>query len=197
MSAGERLSSAGGRPRAARNAAEREGNVDFFDAVANRHSVRAFAPREVERSKVTRILQAANAAPSAGNLQAYQIYLASGRADRLALAYAALSQMFIAEAPIVLVFCAVPARSERKYRSRGRDLYCLQDATIAAAYAQLAASALGLGSVWVGAFDEGEVRRALDIPGDERPVAIIAIGYAAERQEHTPRRELDDLVRER
>ncbi len=170
--------------------------MDFFTVVASRCSVRMFERREIEPDKLRQVLAAACAAPSAGNLQAYQIYVVRQRAKRLALAHASLGQMFIAEAPVDLVFCAVPDRSAIKYRARGRDLYCLQDATIACAYAQLAATALGLGSVWVGAFDEGAVRRELGLLPGEVPVAILALGHPAERPEPTPRRRLDDLVRE-
>jgi len=170
--------------------------MDFFDAVARRHSVRAFENVEVEQEKVERILEAANRAPSAGDLQAYQVYLVRSRNLRLALARAALDQMFIAEAPLVLVFCAAPAKSAIKYGRRGQQLYALQDATIACAYAQLAATALGLGAVWVGAFDEDAVRRAIGIQEDEIPISILPVGYPAQAPAPTPRRRLKDLVRE-
>lgn len=169
--------------------------MDFFDVAARRRSIRAFKPTKVEREKVDRILETINRAPSAGDLQAYQVYLVTGRDQRLALARAALDQMFISEAPLVLVFCAVPPRSAIKYGRRGQ-LYALQDATIACTHAQLAATALGLGSTWVGAFDEEAVRRAIGVPASEIPIAILPIGYPAEAPSPTPRRSLSDLVRE-
>ncbi len=101
--------------------------------------------------------------------------------------------MRIAQAPASLVFCANPARSAAKYRNRGERLFALQDATIACAFAMLAATALGLGTVWVGAFDDGAVQRVLGV-GDLLPVAILPVGYPAEDPEPTPRRSLDDLV---
>lgn len=170
--------------------------MDFFDTVARRHSVRAFKNIDVEREKIDRILATINRAPSAGDLQAYQVYLVRSRDSRLALAQAALDQTFVSEAPLVLVFCAVPYRSAIKYGQRGEQLYALQDATIACAYAQLAATALGLGAVWVGAFDEDAVRRATGATVDEIPVAILPVGYSAEAPSWTPRRNLGDLVRE-
>lgn len=101
---------------------------------------------------------------------------------------------FVAQAPMVLVFCANQARSPAKYRERGASLYAIQDATIACAFAMLAATALGLGTVWVGAFDAAAVQRV----GchDLLPVAILPIGYPAEEPEPTPRRSLTDLVHE-
>lgn len=170
--------------------------MDFFDTAASRHSIRAFENVDVEREKIDRILETMNRAPSAGDLQAYQVYLVRSRNRRLALARAALDQMFISEAPFVLVFCAVPSRSAIKYGRRGEQLYALQDATIACAHAQLAAAALGLGSTWVGAFDEDAVRQAVGIAGREIPIAILPVGYPAEAPSQTARRRLVDLFRE-
>lgn len=170
--------------------------MNFFEAVRKRHSVRAFAATPVEPDKLQAILEAANQAPSAGNFQAYEIYLARRERDRLALARAALGQMFIAEAPVALVFCAHPARSAGKYGQRGIRLYALQDATIACAFAMLAATTLGLATVWVGAFDDAAVARAIGAPQGILPVAVLPIGYPAEEPEPTPRRQLQELVHE-
>jgi len=169
--------------------------VDLFEVIRTRRSVRAFAPQAVEAEKVMQVLAAANAAPSAGNLQAYEIFQVMGEQKRSELARAALDQFFVAEAPVVLVFCANPLRSAAKYRERGTRLYAIQDATIACAFAMLAATALGLGTVWVGAFDDAAVERALGCR-DLSPVAILPIGYPAEQPEATARRALADLVHE-
>jgi len=166
----------------------------FFRVVRARHSIRAFADRPVAAEMLQAILDAANRAPSAGNLQAYAIYVVTNPAARGALARAAFDQAFVGQAPVALVFCAHPARSAWKYGERGRTLYCVQDATIACAYAQLAAAALGLATVWVGAFDEEAVRRALGADRDLRPVAVLPIGYPAEEPEITGRRPLESLV---
>ena len=170
--------------------------MDFFQTVRRRQCVRAFAKRPVEPEKLTALLEAASRAPSAGNLQAYEIYLVRQPPKLQALARAALNQDFIAQAPLALVFCAHPARSTRKYGERGRTLYCVQDATIAAAFALLAATALGLASVWVGAFDDEAVRQATGMLKGHVPVAILPVGYAAEVPEPTARRPLSDLVHE-
>jgi nitroreductase len=128
-------------------------------------------------------------------LQAYEIFLVRDERKKEALADAALGQEFVAEAPVVLVFCANPSRSARRYGSRGRDLYSIQDATIACTFAMLAATSLGLGSCWVGAFDDEEVKRILGIK-DLKPIAILPIGYPAQRPFPTSRRSLKDLVHE-
>jgi nitroreductase len=166
---------------------------EFFGIVSRRHSIRAFVARPVEDWKVHLILNTANRAPSAGNLQSYEIFVIVGKQKKVQLAEAAYGQEFIAQAPLVLVFAADPSRSALKYGSRGEELYCIQDATIAAAYAQLSATSLDLGSVWVGAFDE---RRALKVLDEKnlRPLVIMPIGYAAESPEPTDRRKLEDTV---
>jgi nitroreductase len=169
--------------------------VDYFTLIEERHSIRAYQRREVEDEKLQSILHAANRAPSAGDLQAYQIVAARSPAVRQALARAALDQDSVAQAPVILVFLADPPRSASRYGHRGETLYCLQDATIACAYAQLAARDLGLGSVWVGAFRKDAVREAIGSPPDQVPVALLPLGYPAEEPRITPRRSLTDLVR--
>ena len=168
--------------------------MEFFEVIRTRQSIRAFQDRPVEPDKLQQILEAINRAPSAGNLQGYEVYLVTNRACLQAMTRAAVGQDFIEQAPLALVFCAHPARSARKYSQRGTTLYCVQDATIACAYAQLAVTALGLASVWVGAFNEEEARAAIGVGEDLRPVAILPIGYAAETPEHRSRRALTELV---
>lgn len=169
--------------------------MEFFDVVQRRHSVRAYEPRPVDEETLNTILECANRAPSAGNLQAYEIVAVTDPKTRQALARAALDQEFITQAPAVLVFLQHPRRSAIRYGERGTDLYSLQDATIACAYAQLAATAAGLASCWVGAFEEEPIRSLLKAPAGVRPVALLPLGYPAEAPEPTRRRRLSDLTR--
>ena len=169
--------------------------MEFFDVVQSRHSIRAFKPQPIEPEKLHAILDAANRAPSAGNLQGYEIFAVTNHDVLQVLRLASWDQEFISQAVVALVFCANPARLSVKYGHRGESLYCVQDATIACAYAQLAATALGLASVWVGAFDEASVRAAIHIGEDLLPVAILPIGYPGKEPKIRPRRELNDLVK--
>jgi len=169
---------------------------DFFQTVEARRSVRAFQPKPIEAAQLEAILAAANRAPSAGNLQAYEIGIVRDAATLGALARTCFNQTFLAQAAVALVFCADPARSAAKYGAKGETLYSLQDATIATAYAELAVAALGLGACWVGAFDEETIRRLLGLRAGLRPVAILAIGWPAEQPPRTSRRDLADLTRE-
>ena len=166
--------------------------MEFTEVLAKRRSIRSYTPQPVEEDKLRCIFVAANMAPSAGNLQSYQVRVVRDQAKRNALAQAANGQGFIADSPVSLVFCADPARSAQKYGQRGSELYSVQDATIAATYAMLAAVNLGLATVWVGDFDEKKVQEVLEIKSI-RPVAIFSLGYAAEQPQPSPRRAIEEI----
>jgi len=171
--------------------------MELFEAIQTRQSIRRFQRTPVEDEKLARIFEAVNRAPSAGNLQAYRIFIVREASIRQALARAANNQLFLAEAPIVLVFCADPSRSATVWGVKGEQLLCVQDATVACAYAQLAATALGLASVWLGAVIEAEtIREVLGLTEDLWPMALLPLGYAAEQPARTPRRALKDILLE-
>jgi nitroreductase len=169
--------------------------LNFFETVRHRHSIRKYqTDMPVEPAKLHAILEMACAAPSAGDLQAYRIIVVQDLTVRTALQHAALDQTFISAAPLCLVFCADPQRSAQQFGERGAHLYTIQDATIAAAYAQLGAVAAGIGSTWVGQFDEKQVRAAIDLEPTLLPVALLSLGYSAENPEPSARRRLDEVV---
>lgn len=170
--------------------------MDFLEVLAKRQSVRKFQSRPVEENKVQKILAAVSSAPSAGNLQAYQVHVVKDRQAKISLANAAFGQDFVAQAPLVLVFLADPSRSAQKYGQRGLQLYSLQDATIAATFAWLAAVNQGLSGVWVGAFDDEQVLAILNAPKKLVPIAILPIGYPAESPTKTPRLSLSQLTKQ-
>ena len=170
--------------------------MDFFQLIEKRHSMRKYTNTPVEEEKLQQILAATNRAPSAGDLQGYEVYVVRKAELRQALVQAADGQEFIAEAQVTLAFCANPARSAVWYKKRGVKLYSVQDATIACTFAMLAATALGLATVWVGAFNEEAVQSVLGIPLELIPVALLPIGYAAKEPRITPRRELTDIIHE-
>lgn len=169
--------------------------MDLFQVIERRHSCRAFEAGDVGSDMLDRIFGAVRLAPSAGDLQAFTIVTVREQGRRLQLAEAAYGQDFVAQAPIMLAFLADERRSEAKYHERGATLFSIQDATIAATYAQLAATAEGLASCWVGAFDEGRVAAILGAPLRLRPVALMPIGYPAEKLKHRSRRPLSELVK--
>jgi nitroreductase len=167
--------------------------MNFFDVVKKRRSIRSFLPAPIAEEDLRRILDAANAAPSAGNLQSYEIYVVMDKRRRESLARAAHEQLFVACAPVSLVFCTNTERCAERYRKRA-DLYAVQDATIACTFAMLAAAAQGLATVWVGAFETDDVRRLIGAPPGIVPVAILPVGRPAGAPEAPARRSLEDLV---
>jgi len=168
--------------------------LNLFEAIKLRRSVRDFTREEVSEEEAGRLLEAARWAPSAGNIQPWEFVVVRECERKRRLAEAALDQSFIEEAPVVIVVCADENRSGLGYGSRGVDLYCIQDTAAAVENMLLAACALGLGACWVGAFHEGEVKEALNLPRGIRPLAIIPVGRPAGRT-HTPyKRSVNEIV---
>jgi nitroreductase len=168
--------------------------LEFFDVLGTRQAIRLFKPTAVEPEKLEAILDGAvNRAPSAGNLQAYRVYVVERHEDRQALRQVARGRDAIPTAPLVLVFCSDPERVVEQYGERGAR-YAVQDATIAATFAMLTATALGLASVPIGSFDDEGVRRVIRAPEGVTPVLITPIGYAAESPERRERRPAAELV---
>lgn len=151
--------------------------MEFIDVITKRKSVRSYLPKEVPEELITEIAQRMERAPSAGDLKAWKAFFLSSPDVRKQIAAAALDQNFLAQAPVVVVFCANPEVSSKKYGERGASFYCLQDATIAAAYCQLIATDLGLATCWVGAFYSSEIQRIAKIPETLQPIALMALGY--------------------
>jgi nitroreductase len=169
--------------------------MEFPELIKKRFSARSYLPKEVEKEKLDKLLSMLALAPSAGNLQAYKIAIITDKSKREELAYACMEQNFIADAPVVLVFLADLRTSGKKFGDRGMRMFAIQDATIAAAYTQLAATELGLATVWVGTFESHEVMRLSNAGEYEVPVAVLPIGYTNEKPDKKTRKTLDKLVK--
>jgi len=168
--------------------------MEFYNVLDSRRSIRSFKDKAIHDDKLNRILEAVMSAPTAGNLQSYRVLVVRDRATKEALCKAAWDQKFVMEAPVVLVFSTLSWISESKYAHRGRELYTIQDATIATTYAHLAAVAEGLGSCWVGAFDPDQVSAAVDLPKDQTAVALLPIGHPKKVPGRTSRIPMKDMV---
>jgi nitroreductase len=161
---------------------------------AARFSCRSFAGTALSEADTEYLLEAARWAPSAGNRQPWRFVVVTAAATKALLATAAFGQEFVAQAPLVIVVCALPEESARRYGDRGRSLYCLQDTAAATQNILLAASERGLGSCWVGAFDEHAVARAIAAPPGWRPVAMVPVGPALETPARRSRRPARETV---
>ena len=168
--------------------------MDVLEAIKGRRSIRAFKNQGVPAEIVEELIDAARWAPSAGNIQPWEFIIVRKPRINRRLVEAALGQMFIEEAPVVIVVCANEERSSQGYGERGKTLYCIQDTAAAMQNIHLTAYSLGLGTCWVGAFREEETRKILKIPRGMRPVAIIPVGYPAESPTARMRKSTSQIV---
>jgi len=168
--------------------------LSLFEAIIKRRSIRAYTKEEVSEEEVKRLIDAARWAPSAGNIQPWEFIVVRNAETKRKLSAAALDETFIEEAPVVIVACANQKRSAWGYGQRGATLYCLQDTAAATQNLLLAAHALGLGTCWIGAFQEEEARQVLNLPMGVRPVAIIPVGHPAEKPMAPSRRPISEIV---
>ncbi|MDC8452714.1 MAG: nitroreductase family protein [Candidatus Nitrosotalea sp.] len=165
---------------------------DFFRIIATRRSTRNFdMSRLVEQWKIDKILAAADTAPTAGNFQGFEVFYIKNKEIKKRLVEAANNQPYV-NAPIVLVFCMDPSRVKINFPPEILAKFSLQDATLAAAYSQLAASSLGLSSIWIGMLDEEKVRQIINTT--LRPSSILCIGYPHQKRLPKSRRKLKDLI---
>jgi len=149
--------------------------MNVIEAIKERCSVRAYEDSEVEEEKLKTLLECARLAPSAANLQEWRIIVVRDKKMRGELAKAANNQAFVAQAPVVLVFCA---ETEHHTMRCGEKSYPI-DVAIAVDHVTLAAVELGLGTCWIGAFYPEKVRPLLSIPGSVPIVSLLTLGYPA------------------
>jgi len=173
--------------------------MDFNQVLTTRRSIRKFKSTEISDETIQEILSLAQLAPSAGNLQAYKVKIVRTEDKKIKLKEATFTRNFIKQesvlsAPVLFVICANQTESENIYKTRGKDLYAIQDATIFAAYLQLVITAKGLASVWIGSFMEEEVKNALSLPSDLRPIIIIPCGYQDDEPRPRQRKNLEEIV---
>jgi nitroreductase len=148
---------------------------EFLDFLKSRSSVRTYERDRLTDEEIEFIVACASTAPSAGNLESWDVIVVTDPEVKEELARAALDQMHVEQAGTIFVVCANYVRSMSRYGERG-ILYGLEDATIACTYMMLAAQAKKLQSCWTGAFSDEEVREILDLPQHIRPVALLTVG---------------------
>jgi len=168
--------------------------MDVSEAITGRRSIRAFKRENVSEEIVEKLIDAARWAPSAGNIQPWEFVIVREAKIKERLAEAAWNQKFIEEVPVVIVVCANEVLSAQRYSDRGKELFCLQDTAAAVQNILLLAYSFGLGTCWVGAFNEEEVRETLKVPDGTRPVAIVPVGYPAEVPQPRRRKPVSEIV---
>jgi nitroreductase len=150
--------------------------LDFLELVRKRRSIRRYSPAPLPKDTLETVLEAARLAPSSGNKQCWRYVIVTERDIKRKLAEA--GEMFADEAPVIIVACADPTAS---HRQAGMDHY-LVDIGISFEHLILAATSLGLGTCWIGGFDEEIFKKILDVPDDVRVVAYTPLGYPDEKK---------------
>ena len=154
--------------------------MDFETVLKKRRMCREFLDRDVPQEKIERVLDLASRYPSAGHTEPQEFIVVHDQRMKQALAKAALEQLFIAQAPLVIVVVSDTRRSARRYRERGVHFFSITDGSFAAMLVLLAVVNEGLGACFVGSFYDEEVQDVLGLPKAIRPIGIIPIGYCAE-----------------
>ncbi len=149
--------------------------MEVFEAIQRRHSVRSYLPDKVSNEKIVKILEAGRFAPSAGNIQPWHFIIVTDRQKRNKLSKGRFAK-FLKESPVVLVGCGDKKASPNWYAV---------DTTIAMQNMVLTATSEGLGTCWIGSFNERQVKKLLNIPERFRVIALLALGYRRETMELT------------
>lgn len=164
--------------------------MDVSEAIQKRRSIRKYQGRQIEEEKLDRVLEAGRLAPSARNLQEWKFVVVRDESRRKRIAEAAKGQTFVGEAPVVIAACATVT----DYVMTCGQLTYPIDLAIAVDHMTLKAVEEGLGSCWIGAFYEEEVKKVLNIPPEVRVVALLPIGYPDESPNPRPRKEMEEIV---
>jgi len=168
--------------------------MDTYEAIAARRSIRRYKPDPVPGDKVARVLDAARLAPSWKNMQCWRFVVVQSETGKAGLLSAFEDsnpgKKAVSAAPVMIVLCADPSASGKM----GDKDYYLVDAGITMENLMLAATAQGLGTCWLGEFDENPVKTALGIPAGWRVVGMTPLGYADQDPRPRPRKSLEEIV---
>lgn len=170
--------------------------MEVFEAIKKRRSIRSYdSSKPVTEEQIEKILEAGRLAPSAHNLQDWYFVVVKSPEVKEKMVEAAMGQDFVGEASIVIVVCADLRLADKHSTRHGEDFYMIQDTAIAATMMILEATELGLGTCWIGAFDEEKIKEVLGLEDYFRPMALFPVGYPAESPSPKPRRNLEEISR--
>jgi nitroreductase len=163
--------------------------MDFLDLVKNRYSVRAYKSIPVEREKLTQILEAARLAPTGANQQSFTLIVihTAGREDELKLIY---NKAWFVQAPVIICACAITTKGQPFREGVGYG-----NVAIVMDHLILAATSIGLGTCWIGAFDPTMARDILGLPEEVKPIIFATIGYPNDKPKPKVRKPIEELIR--
>tara|TARA_Y100000310_G_scaffold341563_1_gene441111 strand:+ start:823 stop:1557 length:735 start_codon:yes stop_codon:yes gene_type:complete len=167
---------------------------DILELIKSRRNIKYFLPKYVSWEKIAHVIDAGRHAPSCGNIQNWKFVVVYEPHQKKSLADACYDQYEIIQAGALIVVCGEPEKAERYYSLRGERLYSIQNCAAAIQNMLLEAHSLGLGTRWIGAFDEEAIKSVLSIPEEVRPQAIIALGYAKEIPSKPSKYPLESII---
>lgn len=166
--------------------------MSVLDIIKRRRSTRRYKDDEIPEEVLFRVMEAARLAPSGKNLQPWKFILVKEKDLKEKLARAARGQMFIAKAPVIIAACGFP---EQSYAHMGNYMKSWPiDVTISIDHLMLQAEEEGLGTCWIGAFEEKEVKPLLGVPDDVRVLALTPLGYPDEVPRDRGRKALEQII---
>ena len=164
--------------------------MDVFEAIKKRRSIRSYEDKPIEEDKLKKVLEAGRLAPSAANRQEWKFVIVKDRFLKKKIAAAANKQNFISQAGAIIVGCGTECFN---VMTCGQYAYTV-DVSIAMTQMSLQAVEEGLGTCWIGAFKEDEVKKILNLPDEVRVVELMTLGYPAYVPEPTLRKKLDEVI---
>jgi nitroreductase len=164
--------------------------MDFLELALRRYSVRDYQDRDVEAGTLTRILEAARLAPSGSNRQPWRFVVVRDAETRRRLVPACAGQPHVGQAPVVIAGVGLMPERVMRCGVPGDPV----DVAIAMEHLTLAAAAEGLGTCWIGAFYQDQVREILGIPAEAKVIELMTLGYPADEPRPKDRKPLNEIV---
>lgn len=166
--------------------------MDILEVIQKRRSVRKYKEDSIPEDVFYRVMEAARLAPSGKNLQPWKFIVVKNQTLKEKLAEASAGQTFIAKAPVIIVGCGFP---DRCYKRMGRYMKSWPvDVTIALEHLILQAQREGLGTCWIGSFEEKDVKSILGIPEGVKVLALTPLGYPNEIPLYRGRKSLEEII---
>jgi nitroreductase len=169
--------------------------MDFYKVIQTRRSIHSYKPDPIPKQTLNKILEAARIAPSGSNRQPWKFIVVKDKTLKQKMTQICNNQEFVAEAPIIIVACG--QRLPINHGGYMGEMSILVDVAIAFTHLILAARAEGLGTCWIGAFNNSEIKKLLQIPDQYEVVAATPLGYPAEEDaftEQTDRKNMNEIV---
>lgn len=166
--------------------------MNVEEAILKRRSVRSYKDKKVSRSKLNELMKSVRMAPSASNRQDWGFVLVDDHTTKEKLYLAAKEQSFVREAPVVIAGVATNPAEDMSCNVNAGTV----DLSIALDHLTLRAAEEGLGTCWIGAFDQEKTKEILDIPGEYKVIALMPLGYPSQKLEkiEKPRKNLEEIV---